>query len=179
LGRRAGLALVVILLTLGGGALAAEPSPAASAAALELLAREVAGMRASLERIAHRLDELSAGQEIDLLLRRIALRERRLETPTAELRRLRGQLASAQEERMQLALYLESLAEEVTRGQLGGEDVAELQDEGEQVEALLEGRLAEIDSIEVRIIPLENEIAEAREEIEILEEILDERLELP
>ena len=75
---------------------------------------------------------------------------------------------------MQLALYLESLAEEVTRGQLGGEDVAELQDEREQVEALLEGRLAEIDSIEVRIIPLENEIAEAREEIEILEEILDE-----
>lgn len=175
----ASLALLAILLTASGGVPAAEPDTPATTESVERLTREVAGIRGSLERIASLLDELASGQEIDLLLRRIELKERRLEAPSRELSRIRQDLDGAKAERQQLGAYLESLAEEVTRGQLSGEDVAALQAEREQIEGLVEAQLATIDSLEGRIPPLEDEIADVRDEIEVLEEMLDERLRQP
>jgi chromosome segregation ATPase len=152
-----------------------DPAPA-SGESVALLAREMAGVRRSLDRIGELLERLLAGQEADLLLRRIALKERRLDPVLDELARLRRDLDDAEAEKGQMLTYLESLADEVTRGQLSGEDVATLQSEREQVENLVASHEATLRSLETRIADLENEVADERDEIEILEEILEERL---
>jgi chromosome segregation ATPase len=175
-GRGRALALLAGLLlatpVLGDASDPATPSQESAA----LLAREMAGVRRSLDHIGELLERLLAGQETDLLLRRIALKERRLDPVLDELTRLRRDHDDAEAEKGQMLAYLESLADEVTRGQLSGEDVAALQSEREQVENIVAAQEETLRSLETRIAEIENEVADARDDIEILEEILEERV---
>ncbi len=150
---------------------------AAQAPGPDPVVRELARIRASLDRLAELLEEARAGQQADLLLRRIDRKERRLIPLESRLRSVRQQRENVEEEQMQVAAYREQFEEEMRAARDRGENPEQgsrlVTEQIETQEEALEKRMERLDLL---IRQLEDQIAEHLEEIEILEAALEEML---
>ena len=142
------------------------------------LDEDVAGIRQALDRLVGLLETTQHHQRVDLLLKRIELRERRLDP-------LERRLRSAQSE-------VEGLADELVHlGAMKKQEEEELDDllrsreidEGDrrelkEIERAEVGLQARLDEAQIRARKYEDELADGREEIEILDEMLLELLDV-
>ncbi len=141
------------------------------------LAENVAGIRQALDRLVELLETVQRNQRVDLLLKRIELRERRLAPLQKRLAAAQGDVEGSQAERVRMRAMKEQQERQIDESARAGsetDDIARLMlQEIEQVEAAMEARL---EDAEARVRRFEDELAEGREEVEILDEILLELL---
>ena len=140
------------------------------------LQEELAGVRAALDQIATHLARLLEHQEVQSLMARLQIRERRTATLENEQRSVREQRATANEERRRL----EGVLEEWERDNEGREpddpEAEAMKGEMRRVRrqiALLEQREADLDQ---RLAELNADLSRAESEIRRLTDIVDERL---
>ena len=148
-----------------------------SAVETPTLTEDVAGIHQALDRLVNLLERVQRNQRVDLLLKRIELRERR----TAPLeRRLTG--AQAEMEGIEAEqVHMESMKEQqeqeldeiIREGKQTDDGVRRMLREIELMQTAMEARLLDA---QARVRRFEDELAEGREEIEILDEILLELL---
>jgi len=165
------VSLVAPAVALGQGA----PADVASRS----LAEDVGGIRSALERLVELQETAGHFREVDVLLRRIELLERRLEPAERQLqsaeRTVRGMeddLATLQKMREQ---HDEVLDEEIRKGvdvpRSGTRNMLA------DIERTLETREEQIKEARARARRFEDGLAERREEIEVLDDMLLELLE--
>jgi predicted nucleic acid-binding Zn-ribbon protein len=142
------------------------------------LVREVAGLGDSLDRLVVLLERVTEQQRIDLLLRRIELEERRLIPVSSDLRSLEGdyenQKTLVKRYQEMLAQMEDELSEEIRRGVDRPDSEPRQMIPG--IERELQIEIGRIEDLERRIRRLEDELAEGRREIAILDEQLRELL---
>ncbi len=183
------------MATAAGAALllaAADPSltqsgvPATAALAAETVpedrrqsvVRELAGLNRTLQQIQGVLERLLVQQELDLLMKRIDLKARRLAPLQLELRGVRSSIESTNEEMKRSGAFKKQLQADLERYQELGRDTdsftkeRSLQDVESEID-LIEERL---ETLQRRQIEVEDELAAHRQEIQFLEDALDERL---
>jgi len=142
------------------------------------LVDEVAGLRSSLDQLVALLGRVAEQQKVDLLLKRVELKERRLIPVASDLRSLEGDY---QDQKVVVTRYQEmlrqmedALSEEIRRG------VDQPDSESRQMipefERELQIEIARIEELERRMRRLEDELADGRKEIAILDEQLRELL---
>jgi septal ring factor EnvC (AmiA/AmiB activator) len=141
-------------------------------------AEDMAGINRSLERMVVLLETLIGNQQVDILLKRIELQERRLAPLESELRRgeramidVEARLKRMQEEREAME---DVIAEEVRDG-IDKED-SEARRMKNQLDRVLESESSRVDEMRRRVQRLEDELADGRDEILILDEQLRELL---
>jgi hypothetical protein len=169
----AGTAAVVMLL---GGVRAA--TPAAEPEPEPTLQEEVARLNASLERIVQRMDEFLGGQQADLLMKRLEIHQSRLAPTEALLERSRRMLEDIGEE---LEIWksrhaiMENDWEEQERSGNPPSD-AEKERMNMEFQSHYDLLLSRQEAEYRRSQELENDLAASREDMAILEEMLDEKL---
>ena len=146
----------------------------------ETVARELAGIRASLERLAVLLQASQAGERAQLLLRRIERKEVRLAGLESRLLSARSNKANDEEQLAQFGMYRSQMEEQVRKARERGEPGVDDQIENIllQTEAEEKRLVARIESLETQIRELEDQVAERREAIEDLDLRLEEILAL-
>lgn len=190
---------VLVVLTMAGGQTVAStparpagpmavPSGETTAPARDLapvtdevgwsVVQEMAGLNATLQQIQAVLDRLLIQQELDLLMKRIDLRSRRVAPMESELRGIKSSVRSTTEEIQHLELYREELEESAAdRREQGLEETGSAEErEQRDIESRLSVVTERLESLQRRQIEVENELAEQREEIQFLEDALDDRL---
>lgn len=153
-------------------------SPATDAAPGQL-SEDVQGIRQALDRLVVLLEITQRHQEVDLVLKRIELRERRMEplerrlrSAENEIERIEDQLKAMERMREQ---HEEALDDEIREGV----DVphSETRRILEDIERSQTGAAERLESVRMRMQQYENDLAEGRRAIEILDEMLMELLE--
>jgi chromosome segregation ATPase len=158
--------------------LAAASLPARAQEDAAQMAEDVAGLNRSLERMVVLLESLIGNQQVDILLKRIELKERRLAPLESELRRaeramidVEARLKRMQEEAEEM---VDVIADEVRAGiDREGSDSRRTKD---QLERVINAESSRVDEMRRRVQQLENELASGRDEIVILDEQLLELL---
>jgi hypothetical protein len=143
------------------------------------MAEELAGIRVSLDRLVTLMETHVRHQRVDLLIRRITLRERRIDPLQGRLREAE-QTQRAREEGLE-RLRAMILGEEAALDEAVRTGHAERETEVRRLLEELDGvtRVEQplVDAGLLRVRQLEDQIAEEREEIQILDELLLEELE--
>ncbi len=165
------IVLVLLGLTLPGTRIAADtPAPE--------LGSDVAGIRSALDRLVVLMESVQHQQSVDLVLKRIELRERRLAPLEQRLQTAQTEMDGLRDELVHMSVMKEKLKEELDELSKAS-DVDEGQrlqmQDLERVEAAIEART---DEARLRVRRYEDELAEGREEVEILDEMLLELLDL-
>lgn len=168
------LAVIALLFAGASGPTLAQPE----AVAPQLL-EDVAGIHRALERLVGLLETMQANQRIDIVLKRIALREQRLEPLEDRLKTAESQVQSLNGEITRLETMLEQqeevLGDEIRRGlDQPDSDTRRMLDELRMILRIQSDELAQAES---RVRGLEDEMARGRDEIAILDEMLLEMLE--
>jgi chromosome segregation ATPase len=149
------------------------PAPADPAARL---VQEVGALNRNLERVATLLEEFLAKQEMDMLMKRIEFKSRRLSPLEQDLRNARQERSRREEERSSLRVQLEemerALEDEETEG-AGASHIEWPPGTKVQMETRMTFLRDALDALDLRIMELENDLASRREEIEGWEEFLD------
>jgi hypothetical protein len=142
------------------------------------LVDEMAGIKHSLDRMALLMETLIGNQQIEILLKRIELMERRLAPLESELRRaeravidVEARVKRMQEEREEME---DAIADEIRSG-IDQED-SEARRMKEQLDRVIEVEGARVEEMRSRARKLEDELADGRDEILILDEQLKELL---
>jgi predicted nucleic acid-binding Zn-ribbon protein len=154
---------------------AQEPLPSSA----ELL-RELAAIRASLEKLSSHIEALTRQQELDVLVRRIEVKQDRLIPIEAELREARneGKRLASETEKLDL-LETQWRDELVKRRTIDGDGST---DETERQLVMLRQRKETLETQaaanQQRILELENRFDDTRRDIEAVEMLVDERLKL-
>ena len=152
---------------------ASAPEPAAAG-----LVEEVAGLRSSLDRLVVLLERVAEQQRVDLLLKRVELKERRLIPVASDLRSLEGdyedQKAIVTRYGEMLEQMEDALSDEIRRG-VDRPD-SEPRQMIPQLERELQIEIERIEELERRMRRLDDELADGRREIAILDEQLRELL---
>lgn len=175
-----------LLLAAADPSLAQSGVPAAAALAAETapedphrsVVRELAGLNRTLQQIQGVLERLLVQQELDLLMKRIDLKARRLAPLQSELRGIRGSIESTNGEMKRSGAFKKQLQaeleryRELRRDTNGSAEERSLQDVESEID-LIEERL---ETLQRRQIEVEDELAARRQEIQFLEDALDERL---
>jgi chromosome segregation ATPase len=170
--RRFALAAVVALAAAPS---AAQPAPVVS----DELMKELTAIRAALDKLSAQLEALSRQQELDVLVRRIAVKQDRLLPIEAELREVRneGKRLSSELEKLDM-LETQWKDELLKHGSLETEEATE---QTERQLLLLRQRRetleAQLRANQQRVIDLEARFDETRRDIEAAESLVDERLE--
>jgi hypothetical protein len=167
---------VLVLLLIGSGApTRAQPLPDAG---VERLVEEVAGLNRSLERLVVLLEGSLANQQVDLLLKRIDLKERRLAPLSAELREAEKSAVRAASEIRRIEEMRDQQERQISRDVREGNDRPDTDARRmmQKIEATFEYQSSRAEDEQARARRLEDELAEGREEIIILEELLQELL---
>ena len=167
-----------VLMALVAPALA-QPLPESTSAPTPDLAREVEALRISVERAVGLLDRALTHQRAELLLKRIELKERRVVPLESEVRRARTDLLAAESEVERLEQMLENAEDAIVEEIRNGTDRA---DSGSRImKRELEQGLAfartRIETEESHVRRLQDELADRLDEIDILEDSLEHRLE--
>jgi chromosome segregation ATPase len=177
-------AVILAALPVAGVFVVATSGGATEPAGGDRVARELAGLNRSLESVVAVLERLERKQDLALLLRRIELKERRLLPREQALRSSSSTLENMRSDLEQLRHYRESVREQISsairEGAVGPEAdeiMAGLRRQEAEAVNLLDSRTKEVEALELRRQVLEDEVAEQREEVEILEERLDAFLE--
>lgn len=142
------------------------------------LVEEVAGMRSSLDRLVVLLERVAEQQKVDLLLKRVELKERRLLPVASDLRSLEG---DHEEQKVIVTRYREmleqmedALSDEIRRG-VDRPD-SEPRQMIPELERELQIQIERIEDLERRMRRLEDELIDGRREIAVLDEQLRELL---
>jgi hypothetical protein len=167
-----------VLMALAAPAVA-QPVPESSSVSTPDLAREVEALRISVERAVGLLDRALTHQRAELLLKRIELKERRVVPLESEVRRARTDLLAAESEIERLEQMLENTEDAIVDEIRNGTDRADsgsrtMKREIEQGLAFARTRV-ETEESHVRL--LQDDLADRLDEIDILEDSLEHRLE--
>ena len=156
---------------------AAEPSPADEGSAG--LIAEVAGLNRSLDQLVKLLRSGVAHQKIDVMLRRIELKERRMAPLEGRLRGTQDSILNLRSEVARFEQMKEHAEEELIDQEREGNEGAVNQSRYmiHELEQALVSEGAKLEDLQLRVVQLENELADGRNEIAILDEMLDELLE--
>jgi hypothetical protein len=168
------LALVAALVAGGAG-----PAGAQQADPSARLVEEVAGLNRSLDQLVGMLQELMASQKIDLLIKRIEIKQRTLIPMASDLRSMEAEYSDLKMGIRRLQDMVEQQEEVVDREVLQGVDQPDSESRGflAEMELELQVQTSRIEELDRSIRQLQDELAEGREEIEILDEQLRELLE--
>jgi hypothetical protein len=143
------------------------------------LIEDVAGIRQALDRLVDLLETVQHNQRVDLLLKRIELRERRLAPLERRLAGAQRDVEGIEAEQVHMESMREQqereLDESVREGLETDDGVRRMLREVELMQTAMEARL---DDAQARVRRYEDELADGREEIEILDEMLLELLDL-
>ncbi len=160
--------------------LAAPPADAAPAAPAgdAAVARELTGVRLTLERLVALLETQLRQQDTLILLRRIELAERRIAPMEGRLADLKSQRRQAALERDNFVRMMEENREEAEDALREGDLEAEQQAKRmtEDLERVLRMQTQRIDDLDRQIQEMEIALAGSRDEIEVLDDVLRERL---
>jgi CAP-Gly domain-containing linker protein 1 len=171
--RAAALVSAVFVLT---ASTAAEPVALGG----DELLRELASIRASLDKLSVQIEALTRQQELDVLVRRIAVKQDRLIPIEAELREARtdGKRLTSELEKLDL-LEIQWKDELIKHGTI---DRDESTQQTERQLAMLRERRetleAQLATNQQRVLELEKRFDDTRREIEAVEDLVDERLKL-
>ena len=148
-----------------------------SAVETPTLTEDVAGIHQALDRLVNLLERVQRNQRVDLLLKRIELRERRLAPLEKRLAGAQSEVEGIEAEQVRMESMREQqereLDEIVREGRETDDGVRRMLREVELVQNAMEARLSNAQS---RVRRFEDELADGREEIEILDEMLLELL---
>jgi predicted nucleic acid-binding Zn-ribbon protein len=172
--------LTLLLLTISGNVLSRAQQEAPPADPSTALLHEVSALNRTLEDISALLSLLLDQQEVDILMKRMQFKERRLSGLESELQGKKNEAGYVQEEIQRLKSFREQLdLEEQSRSQSGLDDP---DPDAERARRSLEAELSVLEekatSLDRQIIELENDVGGLRDEFGILEEMLNERLDL-
>ena len=143
------------------------------------LVDEVAGLRASVDELVTMLDRYMSYQRIELMLKRVDLKQRQLAPMERELRNQQDDVDSAKRELEDLEMYTAQVEHEIREELQRGGDVREsearrIMEEIDSRRETLEERMADL---ERSVIELENDVASRKRELLDLEDILADMLE--
>jgi chromosome segregation ATPase len=140
------------------------------------LVQEVAGLNRSLDHMVAMLEQVIRNQKVDLLLKRIEIKERRLAPMASDLRSMESEYDNRKTEIKRLREFIkqqeEMLADELRQGIDPTDSEARLYLDDLNREIQVEG--TRLEELTLRIRRLQDEIADEREEIAILDEQLGE-----
>ena len=171
---RAGL--IVCLCSASSPAAAQEAPPATPAPGG--LEEQVAQLNHSLDRIASMLEQVLDVQQADLLMKRLQLLQARLAPGERDLTRAVEDYSDREEESVALRDRWKAMEAQIREEEKAGDpdaarDLEMIRLDFEAQTASVQRRL---DAAYLRVQELENGLAASREDIAILEELLDERL---
>ena len=187
--RPAALAVVTGLAALGAALLTAPPATAgpepapqettaqtpSADAMVTALRQELAGMRRSLDEISLLLAATLDQHQVAVLMTRIELKQRRMSPLEEHLQRTRDERDGMQQNRAQMIDMEETIRAEVGESEEEQQqmrlDLAHFQREMDR----MDDRIAVLDQ---RIIELEDDLSRNQDDIAVLEEMVDERLDL-
>ena len=169
--RTAALTLACVMPMLPATDLGAE-SPAAAEAAVQ---EQLAQLNSTMREIVTLLERQIEGHETDLLIKRVELSSRSLIAKKERLRKLKGEAVNLEERGASLARTLEATERQLSEAV---EDEALQQLHLEQLKQRLKSVVDRQRDAERELIVLENEVRTEQEDMEMLEAVLDERLDL-
>jgi len=174
--RIAGALLAAAFLAWAGTAAAQQGGTAGPDSAR--LVEEVAGLRDSLERLAALLERATDQQKIDLLLKRIELKERRMIPVATDLRTLEGQYEDQKAVVKRYQEMLDQMEDVVSNEVRRGVDQpdSEARRSVTEIERELQIEVTRIEDLERRMRRLEDELDQGRREVAILDERLQDLL---
>jgi len=153
--------------------------PAPSGDETARLVEEVAGLHRSLDKLVVMLEQVIYQQQVDLMLKRIELKERRLDPMASHLRSLQREYDDRKSElkhyQEMLELEKDVISDEVREGTDRPDSGS--RNQVKELERILTVETARIEDLERRMRQLEDDLAEGREEILVLDEQLREMLE--
>jgi chromosome segregation ATPase len=175
-------ALGVALLTAPTATAGPEPAPQETTAQtpsadamVTALRQELAGMRRSLDEISLLLAATLDQHQVAVLMTRIELKQRRMSPLEEHLQRTRDERDGMQQNRAQMIDMEETIRAEVGESEEEQQqmrlDLAHFQREMDR----MDDRIAVLDQ---RIIELEDDLSRNQDDIAVLEEMVDERLDL-
>ena len=170
---RARLGLCLLLASVSPQVAGAQEEPISRE---DLLVQELAGIRQSLTYISTLLDSVLQQQGIDVLMKRLQLKESRIAPLERELRAVRDDREALGEEVKRMRVMLEDWEREAQ-----DRDPSLPEDEDMNRELLRLRRNIEFmeereATLYLRIIELDNDLSRSRSDIRILEESVDEQL---
>ena len=184
------LGATVLTAVIGLAALAATPPAAAGPAPtpqetaatapsaepnVDGLQQELAGMRRSLDDIALLLAATLDQQQVAVLMTRMELKQRRMAPLEQLLQRTRDDRDGLRQERERMADMREIIREQAGDSEEEAEAMRSDMEHARRALERMDDRLATLDQ---RVIELEDDLARNLDDIAILEEMVDERLEL-
>ena len=145
----------------------------------EELVAEVAGLRASVDELVGLLDRYVGYQKIELMLKRVDLKQRQLAPLEHELRNQKDDLDASNRELKDLEMYASQMEreieEELQRG--GGLHESEVRSLMKEVATRREDLDKRVADLERSVMGLENDVASRKRELLDLEDILADMLE--
>ena len=147
--------------------------------ATERMLEDVSGIHQSLERLVGLLETLREHQKVELLIKRIELKERRLAPMESRLRSAENTVKGIEDELTRLRTMREQIEEALNDNEIRGEATPE---DGSRemlvhIERELEVLGVQVEAERLRARELEDDLAEGREDVEDLDEMLIELLE--
>jgi chromosome segregation ATPase len=169
-------ACAVVFLIWAGGFSAQQSTP--TDAQGQKLVREVAGLNRSVERLVSMLSTYLDNQQVELLLKRIDLKERRIAPIADDLRDVESAVFDSKSQLMHMQDMLRDEEDRLRNEIRDGVDQPDSETRLmiEQYERAIQADTARLDGLDRRLRRLEDELAEGREEIAILDEMLQELL---
>lgn len=148
-------------------------------AATDRVASELAGLRGSVDRLVRLMEAQLAQRDVELLLRRIEMKERRVAPMEGRLSDLKAQRRQVGMEESNFAEYVSQIEDSLEEARRSGDSEAEKQAEQELdgLERLVKMQAGRKEDLERQIQELENLLAGSRDEIRDLDDQLQEMLE--
>jgi len=168
----AAASLLAVLIASPPGA-AAEPQPPAQEPAVEpaAVAAELGQLNATLQRIAGLLERQLQGQRLDLMLKRVEVASRQVNSLEGELGRLQSNRTSLADEHFGMRSRLETLDTEVELSEPASLPAYEAMIR--QIEQGLKHMETRISEMDARILEVENELVRRRGDLQALQDRLD------
>jgi chromosome segregation ATPase len=172
------IALCAVVFLVWAGRFSAQQNNAADAPGQRLV-QEVAGLNRSVQQMVNMLSAHLDYQQVELLLKRIELKERRIAPIAGDLREVEHAVFDAKNQLMHMQEMLRDEEDRLKNEIRDGVDQPESETRLmiEQYERAIEADTARLDGLERRMRRLEDELADGRDEIEILDDTLQELLE--
>jgi chromosome segregation ATPase len=137
---------------------------------------QLEGIRVELKAISRYLQLLEEHQQVTLLMTRIRLKQQRLSLLESRVQSARNEQQYIEEEIEQLQTVEQSYFEDVERDEFGTEESEARQQELSYLRQQKRNLQSRLEAQRARVIELENDLMQAREDVLALEEAVDERL---
>jgi len=145
------------------------------------IAEDVQGIHQALNRLVVLLEEVQQQQHVELLLKRIELKERRLAPLERHLRSAENDVVGLEDELKHIEVMRTQSEQEIDDEIRSGKDDpdSESRQRLDALERIVEPLNARLDEARMRVRRAEDDLLDGREEIELLDEMLMELLEPP